>query len=126
MLGQQNLYNQGFQERLPEISSGEVVQDHHLMVINLPQEVYKQELPWQLILLSLNHQRQVNGTANRGRNTRGSGMRGRSSLSRNSQYDSRGPTQVNCWGCGGPQFQHDCPEASLSILQRTEKEPISM
>ena len=42
------------------------------------------------------------GTANRERNARGSGIRGQSSLSRNSQYDSRGPTQVNCWGCGGP------------------------
>lgn len=65
------------------------------------------------------------GTANRGRNLRGSNMRGRSSLSRNSHLDSRGPTQVNCWGCGGPHFQRDCLEASSSILHRTGKEPIS-
>eukprot|EP00253_Pinus_taeda_P015287 PITA_15287 len=65
------------------------------------------------------------GTANRGRNLRGSNMRGRSSLSRNSCPDSRGPTQVICWGCGGPHFQRDCPEASSSIVHRTGKEPIS-
>lgn len=51
-------------------------------------------------------------------------IRGRNSLSRNSQYDSRGLTQVNCWGCRGPHFQHDCLEASSSLLQRAGKEPI--
>eukprot|EP00253_Pinus_taeda_P016553 PITA_16553 len=65
------------------------------------------------------------GTANRGRNARGSGIRGQSSLSRNSQYDSRGLTQVNCWGYGGLYFQCDCLEASLSIMHRTGKEPSS-
>ena len=66
------------------------------------------------------------GTANKRRNSRGSSMRGRSSLSRNSQYDSRGLTPVNCWGCGGSgtHFQHDCLETSSSILHRTGKEPI--
>lgn len=65
------------------------------------------------------------GTTNRGRNLRGNNMRGRSSSSRNSRPDSRGPTQVNCWGCGGPHFQRDCPEASSSVLHRTRKEPMS-
>eukprot|EP00253_Pinus_taeda_P020588 PITA_20588 len=65
------------------------------------------------------------GTASRGRNSRGINMRGRSSFSRNSRLDLRGSTQLNCWGCGGPHFQHDCPEASSNILHRTGKEPIS-
>lgn len=51
-------------------------------------------------------------------------MRARSSLSRDSCLDSRGPTQVNCWGCEGLYFQHDCPETSSYILHRTRKEPI--
>eukprot|EP00253_Pinus_taeda_P017640 PITA_17640 len=65
------------------------------------------------------------GTASRGRNSRGINMRGRSSFSRNSRPDSRRPAQLNCWGCGGPHFQRDCPEVSSNILHRTRKEPIS-
>eukprot|EP00253_Pinus_taeda_P028063 PITA_28063 len=65
------------------------------------------------------------GTANRGINSRGINMRGRSSFSRNSCPDLRGSMQLNCWGCGGPHFQRDCPEASSNIFHRTGKEPIS-
>eukprot|EP00253_Pinus_taeda_P003939 PITA_03939 len=65
------------------------------------------------------------GTASGGRNSRGINMRGQSSFSRNSRPDSRGSAPLNCCGCGGPQFQRDCSEASLNILQRTRKEPIS-
>eukprot|EP00253_Pinus_taeda_P026094 PITA_26094 len=65
------------------------------------------------------------GTASGGRNLRGINTSGRSSFSRNSRPDSRGSPQLNCWGCGGPHFQRHCPEASLNILHRTGKEPIS-
>eukprot|EP00253_Pinus_taeda_P004781 PITA_04781 len=64
-------------------------------------------------------------TASGGRNLRGINTRGRSSFSTNSRPDSRGSTPLNFWGCGGPHFQHDCPEASLNILHMTGKEPIS-
>eukprot|EP00253_Pinus_taeda_P016436 PITA_16436 len=65
------------------------------------------------------------GTTSRGRNLRGINMRGRSSFSRNSRPDSRGSTQLNYRGCGGPHFQRDCPEALSNILYRTGKELIS-
>eukprot|EP00253_Pinus_taeda_P026722 PITA_26722 len=65
------------------------------------------------------------GIASGGRNSRGINMRGQSSFSRNSRPNSKGSTQLNCWGCGGPHFQRDCPEASSNILHRTGNEPIS-
>eukprot|EP00253_Pinus_taeda_P012618 PITA_12618 len=65
------------------------------------------------------------GTISGGTNSRGINTRGRSSFSRNSCPESRGLAQLNCWGCGGPHFQRDCPEASLNILHRTGKELIS-
>eukprot|EP00253_Pinus_taeda_P029424 PITA_29424 len=65
------------------------------------------------------------GTTGRGRSARGINMGGRGSFCRNSHLHSRGSAQLNCWGCGGPHFQRNCPEASSDILQRTGKEPIS-
>lgn len=47
---------------------------------------------------------------------------GRNTFSRNSQNDTRGPTQVNYWGCGGPHFCHDFIEASPSVVYREGKE----
>eukprot|EP00253_Pinus_taeda_P003078 PITA_03078 len=66
-----------------------------------------------------------NRTASGGRNLRGTNARGRSSFSRNSRPDSRGSAPINCWGCGGPHFQWDCPGASSNIMHRAGKEPNS-
>ena len=61
------------------------------------------------------------GTANRGRNSRGIGMRGRSSFSRNSQYDSRGLTQVNYWRCGERHFNVIVQKLHQAYYKRQEK-----
>ena len=52
------------------------------------------------------------GTGNRGRNGRGRNTKGQSSWLGNSQSNAKGPTRVDCWGCGGPHLRWDCLENS--------------
>ena len=45
-----------------------------------------------------------------GTTSRGMGSTRRNSFQRQSQNNVHVQSHVTCWGCGGPHYQHDCPE----------------
>jgi hypothetical protein len=56
------------------------------------------------------------GIASRGRDSRG-----RNSFQRQSHNSAQVQSRVTCWGCGGPHYQHDCPELQSGFMHREVK-----
>jgi hypothetical protein len=59
-----------------------------------------------------------------GETSRGRGSRGRNSFHRPSQSSAQVQSQITCWGCGGPHYQHDCPELQARFVHREGKAPM--
>jgi hypothetical protein len=56
--------------------------------------------------------------------SRGMGSRGRNSFQRQSHNSAQVQSRVTYWGCGGPHYQHDCPELQSGIVHREGKAPM--
>jgi hypothetical protein len=60
----------------------------------------------------------------RGTTSRGRGSRGRNSFQRQTHDNTQVQSSVTCWGCGGPQYQRDCPELQSGFVHREGKAPM--
>jgi hypothetical protein len=56
--------------------------------------------------------------------SRGRGSRGRNSFQRQTHNNAQVQSHVTCWGCGGPHYQHDCPELQSGFVHREGKSPM--
>jgi hypothetical protein len=56
-----------------------------------------------------------------GTTSRDRGSRGRNSFQRQSHNNAQVQSRVTCWGCGGPHYQHDCPEIQSGFVHRQGK-----
>ena len=59
-----------------------------------------------------------------GTTSRGGSSRGRNSFQRQSHNCAQVQSYVTCWGCGGPHYQHDCPELQSGFVHREGKAPM--
>jgi hypothetical protein len=60
----------------------------------------------------------------RGTTSRGRGSRGRNSFQGQTRNNAQVPPGVTCWGCGGPHYQHDCPEFQPGFVHNEGKAPM--
>jgi hypothetical protein len=64
---------------------------------------------------------QVGPRPSQGTTSRGRGSKGRNSFQRQSHNSAQVQSHVTCWGCGGPHYQHDCPELQSRFVHREGK-----
>jgi hypothetical protein len=67
---------------------------------------------------------QTSPQPSQGTTSRGRGSRGRNSFMRQPHNNAQVQSHVTYWGCGGPHYQHDCPELQSGFMHREGKAPM--